>query len=142
MRMPITQVVKTVRVMNAVAAGTSVQNGTGVDMTGYDAVRFIALIGTLTATQVTSLKAQDSSDNSTFADITSGATTAMADGDSNKMLVCDVIRPAKRYVRPVLSRATANAVIDGIIAELYQTRALPVTADASVSKSVTVGPLA
>lgn len=142
MRMPHSQVVKTSRVMNAVAAGTSSQNSSSVDMTGYDAVRFVALLGTLTATQVTSLKLQHSDDNSSFSDVTNGGTAAMADGDSNKMLVAEYVRPSKRYVRAVVVRGTANAVIDGVIAEQYQTRALPVTADASVSKSVTAGPAA
>jgi len=44
------------------------------------------------------------------------------------MLVLDVYRPAKRYVRPVVLRATANAVIDGVIAIQYKGGKLPLAA--------------
>lgn len=131
--------VKTVRVSNAVAAGATDSNGTGVDMTGYDAVRFIALLGTLTATQVTDLKAQQSDDDGSsdaYSDIEGSATDPMDDADDNDMLITDIIRPTKRYVRPVVERGTANAVIDGVIAELYRARDLPVTQDATVIEVV------
>lgn len=107
------------RVMNAVAAGTSDQNSDSVDMAGFDGVLFIALLGTLTATQVTKLTAQHSADDSTFAAITGGSTDAMADADSNKLLFVDVYRPQNRYVRAVVDRGTANAVIDGVLAIRY-----------------------
>lgn len=134
----LTNGVKTVRVQNAAAAGTSSLNGTAVDMQGYDGVRAIYAIGTLTATQVTSLKAQDSADNVTFADIAGATTSAMADADSNKLLVLDVYRPVHRYVRFVLVRATANAVVDGGVAEQYRVRKAPVTADTTVSQQAVV----
>ena len=126
------------RVSNAAAAGTSNINCTSVDMAGYDKVTFIASFGTLTATQVTGLKLQESSDNSSFADVTSGATAAMADGDSNKVLMATYSRPAKRYVRVVVTRGTANAVVDGVIALQYSARTIPVTQSSNVSASVTV----
>lgn len=109
------------RPINATAAGTSAVNGSTVDMTGFDSVLFIAAIGTLTATQVTSLKAQGgaASNGSDAADITGANTSAMADGDSNKLLVLDVVRPQFRYVRPVVVRGTANAVVDGCVAIQY-----------------------
>lgn len=131
----LSDVVKTVRVMNAVAAGTTDQNGTGVDMQGYDAVRFVAGFGTLTATQVTSLKAQQSSDNGSsdaYADIEGSDTGNAGDDDDNDLLITDLIRPTERYVRPVVLRETANAVIDFVIAELYRARDIPVTQDATV----------
>ena len=114
------------RVVNATAAGATDVNGTGVDMQaggGADGVMFIASIGTLTATQVTQMKAQVSSDDDvadTYADLKNSQTDAMADGDSNKVIVLDVFQPPERYVRPVLERATANAVIDGIVAIRYR----------------------
>jgi hypothetical protein len=54
---------KITRVLNAVAAGTTNQNTSSVDMTGWDSVEFVAHLGALTATQVTKLKAQTSSDD-------------------------------------------------------------------------------
>ena len=49
---------KMIRVSNAVAAGTTDVNCTGVDTANFESVEFVAAFGTLTATQVTQLKAQ------------------------------------------------------------------------------------
>ena len=109
------------RSLNAVAAGTTDQNGAGVDMQadgGYDGVTFIAAFGTLTATQVTQIKAQQSDDDGSTDDYTDLAGTLvgpLADGDSNKLLVLEIFRPTKRWVRCVVDRGTANAVIDGVV---------------------------
>jgi hypothetical protein len=134
----LTERTRTVRVMNAVAAGTTNQNGTAVDMLAggqFRGVRFTALFGALTATQVTSLKVQGSADNITFSDLAGTNTAALADGDGNKMLISEVYRPTYRYVRPVVLRATANAAIDGVIAELFEPGTEPTTQDTSVSAS-------
>lgn len=123
------------RVLDAVAAGTTVQNGTGVDMSGYDGVLFVLTVGTLTATQVTALKAQQSSDDGsadTYADIEGSLVGPLGDDDDNDMLVLDVFRPEEQYVRPVVNRATANAVIDGVIAIRYKAKDLPVIQGARV----------
>lgn len=130
--------IKITRVSNAAAAGTSDVNGTGVDMQGFDGVLFVAALGALSATQVTSLKAQSSSDDGStdaYADISGAVTAAAADGDSNKLLVLDVHHPLERYVRPVLDRGTANAVLDGIIAIQYRGNR-PTTNGSTVSSAV------
>lgn len=125
------------RVMNAVAADTSDQNSSIVDMQGYEGVLFVASFGTLTATQVTSLKAQQDTDSAggTMADLTGTSVGPLADGDSNKVLVLDVYRPLERYVRCVVDRGTANAVIDSVIAIQYGARKAPVTQGSTVSAS-------
>ena len=125
------------RVMNSVAAGTTVQNGTTVDMQDFDGVMFVAAFGALTATQVTSLKAQqgDQSDGSDGTDLTGSLVGPLDDADGNKVLVLDVYRPQKRYVRPVVNRATANAVIDGVTAFRYHGRKLPIAQGATVAAS-------
>lgn len=124
---------KTTRVSNAVAAGTTSVNCTSVDMLGFEAVRFTALFGTLTSTQVTSIKAQGSDDNSTFTDLAGTAVGPLADADSNKALILDLFRPKYRYIRLVVVRGTANAVIDGVLADQYLASREPVTQDTSVS---------
>lgn len=127
--------IKVTRVMNAVAAGTSDQNGATLDMQGFDGVLFVASFGTLTATQVTAIKAQQgaASDLSDAADLAGTLTGPMADGDSNKLLCLDVYRPQERYVRCVVDRGTANAVIDGVIAIQYKGSKLPITQGTTVS---------
>lgn len=123
--------IKVTRVMNAVAAGTTNQNGSTLDMSGWDGVLFVAQLGTLTATQVTGLKAQQgaAANMSDAADLLGTAVGPMADGDSNKCLVLDIYRPQERYVRCVVTRGTANAVIDGVMAIQYRGRKAPVTQD-------------
>lgn len=129
----ITPNVKTIRVSNAVAAGTTDIDCTAVDMQGFDSVRFIALFGTATTTHVTKLVLKQSDDNSTWSNaIQTG--TQMADGDSNKMLIAEVNAPGARYVRCTVDRGTANIVIDGVIAELFNAARVPVIQDASVSQ--------
>ena len=127
--------------VNATVAGTTVVNGTAIDTQGYDGVAFVCSLGALTATQVTSLKAQqgDLANGSDAVDIAGAATAAAADADSNKLLVVDVRRPTHRYVRPVVLRATANAVINSVIAILYRGAVAPSVQDAAVvSQSVAV----
>lgn len=127
---------KITRVENAVAAGTDDTTASdAIDMSGYDGVVFIALFGTLTASQVTSMKAQQdtASAMSTAADLEGSSVGPLADDDDNQCLVLDVYRPRERYVRVVITRATANAVIDGVIAIQYRSRKGPVTQDASVA---------
>lgn len=130
----ITNAVKTIRVMNAVAAGITDQNSSIVDMKGFGGVRFVALFGALTATQVTQIKVQQDTDSAggTMADLAGTNTGPLADADGNKMLITEIIQPRERYVRCVVDRGTANAVIDGVIAELFGPAAEPVAKDATV----------
>lgn len=126
--------VKVTRSLNAVAAGTSVQNGAALDMSGYDGVMFIAAFGTLTAGAVTGLKAQQDtvSGMGSAADL-AGSLVSVADSNSNKVAILDVFRPLERYVRPVVTRGTANAVIDGVIAIQYKGDKRPSVQDATVA---------
>lgn len=147
------------RQINATAAGVTVLTGAALDMQGFDGVLFVAAIGTLTATQVTFLGAQDSPDGTTWGAVGTAAaptnllttlpsggiggvltgvqaavnivTAAMADADSNKLLVLDVFRPLQRFVRAVLYRGTANAVLDGLVALQYGAKKEPTTMDSS-----------
>ncbi len=127
---------KIIRVMNAKAAGETAQDGTTVDMQNFEGVLFVALFGTLTATQVTSIKAQQSTVKASgFSDLEDTKVGPLADDDGNKALVLDVKRARERYVRLVVSRATANAVIDGVIAIQYGPRKAPTAHDSTVVAS-------
>lgn len=127
---------KIIRVMNAVAAGTSAQTSSAVDMRGWESVEFVAMFGTATTTHVTKLKAQQSSDDAAadaYADLASSLTSQMADGDSNKIARLEVVKPRERYVKCQIVRGTANIVIDGMIAILSGPHNEPITQDATVS---------
>ncbi len=132
--------VKITRVENAGAAGTTALNSDGVDMQGFDGVIFVAAVGALTATQTTSLKLQSSSDDAVgdaYADISGAATSDFGDDDDNGLAFVDLINPPERYVRAVLVRGTANAVLDSIIAIQYHAHNKPTTQDATVIVSDT-----
>lgn len=119
-----------------VAAGTSDQNGNIEDMSGYDGIRFIYAMGTITGSAVTSLKVQQGavSNMSDAADLL-GTDVTIADTDDDSLIIVEVWKPRERYVRPVLLRGTANAVIDFGIAEKYGAYKFPVTQDADVAAS-------
>lgn len=125
--------VQITRVMNGVVAGTDdTQSGTVLDMANWDGVVFIGLIGAITATGTATLQAQQGTlaNGSDMATLT-GDVDYTAD-DGNKAAVLDVYRPQERYVRAQIVRATANVVIDGVIAIQYKGRKGPVTNGATV----------
>lgn len=124
----------------AVAATTDLA-GSFVDMKGFDGVLFVALTGDVTDTSALALKAsQNTIDSATgAAELVGGASfTAGATNADNKALVLDVYKPRERYVRPILKRGTANAVVNGIIAIQYSARSMPTTQDASVIASALI----
>lgn len=120
------------------AAGTTDVNCTGVEMAGASGIIFVAAMGTITAAAVTSLIAEDSDDDSTYAAIT-GATVTIADDDDNKLAILDVRNVnKKKYIRCTVDRATQNAVVEQVIAIRYNLPASPATAHATVITPVSV----
>ena len=134
-----TNVTKVIRVKNAVAAGTSNQSTTAVDTAGYQGCRFIAAFGTLTATAVTSVKvtqADDSGISVNAEDLAGSGISLTPSTDDNKVVIVDVYRPSRRYLQLTILRGTANAVIDGVVAELYEGRLSPIAKDTTVKGQV------
>ena len=128
--MNLSKAAKVSRVMNAVAAGTSDQNSSSVDMKGFDACQFVVAFGAITASAVTSVHVETSSDDSTFNDL-EGTNVAVADDDGNQLVIVEVDCPQERYLRVVVDRGTQNAVIDGAIAFQHKADTEPVTHDTS-----------
>lgn len=127
------------KVLVATAAGTAdTLNGDILDLQGFDSVCLIAILGDCANTAVGTLKAYcgdaaalgDGAYKTATATVTADATSA-----DNKLLVLDVVKPGKRYVRADLVRATANLVVDGIIAIRYNAISVPVTQPADVVHS-------
>ena len=126
--------VKVTRVSNAVAAGTTDVECTGVNMAGFHSVTFMAAFGTITANAVTSVKAQGSSDDGstdTYSDL-EGTSITVADDDDNQVVLLEVVQPTKQYIRLVVDRGTQNAVVDGVFAFQTGARSGPVTQPTSV----------
>lgn len=125
----------------AVAAGVTTVNGTGVSMAGYEGVMFIVVLGDVTATSVLTLKAQTCTDSggTGAADITGATIAAAAAGATDtddKVLILDVKAASGSFIRPVLTRATANAVVECILAIRYGYKKPPVAQAISVGTKV------
>ena len=144
--MNLSNTIKTVRVMpdgtnyNA-AAGSSAATSEYIDTGGYEGVRLMIGLGAVVSGAVTSVKVSqcDTSDG-TYADLL-GSSITVADTADFKVAVIDIYLPRERYLKVVTSRATQNATVDFITAELYGTRKQATTDDATViSREIHVSP--
>lgn len=129
----LSNLVSAIRVSNAVAAGTTDVTSSVIDMQGYEGALIIFAFGTITASAVTSVKAQQSSDDGavdTYADLL-GTSITVADDDDNQIVILDVYQPRERYLKGIIDRATQNAVVDGIFVLRYGSSKVPATDDAS-----------
>jgi hypothetical protein len=125
------------------AAGTTLITSSAVDTYGYRGCCFVVPLGTITAGAVTSLKVQQSSDDAvtdTYDDLT-GSNQVIADTDDDKLRYVDIYNPGKRYLKLLLSRATQNATIGGIIVILYNAKNKPTTQGANVSGENFLAPI-
>lgn len=125
---------KVTRAMNAVAAGTTDQTSTWIDMANFDGIMFLINFGTITSGAVTSVKLQGATDSSgTGATDLTGTAITVADTDDNKIAILDLYQPDRtyRYIAAYVDRGTQNAVIDGIQAIQYAPRNVPTTHDST-----------
>lgn len=137
------------RVGNSAVAGTTDQDGTVLDMSGYDSVMFIAAVGDVTSGSVLELQVFGNTASSTSSptpvemtdDNTDG--TAGASDYDNKLFIVDISRwdHAYRYCFPRLRIDTQNAVTDGLIAIQYNSRSVPVTQGSTVIQSALLSAL-
>jgi len=127
------------KVLVATVAGTNdTLSGDILDLADCDSVCGIAILGDVTATSVVTLKAYTGNEaalgDGTYETVTATVTATDTNAD-DKLLVLDVIKPGKRYCRFDLVRATANAVVDGVIAARYNFRVIPTTQGTDVVDS-------
>lgn len=130
-----------ITVVAAAAAAATTEIVTDVlDMAGYEGVMYVALLGDVTTGSVLTLTAKGNTANSTSSPtpITQGATSAFTAGATDadsKILMVDVSKHTLRYAFASLTRATANAIVGGIIAIQYGAHDKPTAHDASVIAS-------
>ena len=124
------------------ASSSAGRNGNSIDMLGWDGCDFILEVGDIAATGTMNAKVQK--DTATgFAsptDITGAAITALGATDDNKTFVISVCEPNERFLRIVVTAATA-ASISGATAIRWRRHGgggLPPTQ--SASEIITVGP--
>lgn len=138
--MNLSKEIKVTVVEAAASAGTSTLTTDVLDMSGYEGVLFLAMLGDVTDTSVLTLTVKGNSANSTSSPTpvtqkASDAFTASATSADSKVIFVDVYKPTLRYMFAELTRATANAVVGGIIAIQYGATSKPTTQDASVIAS-------
>lgn len=130
-----------ITVVEAAAAAAQTELVTDVlDMSGYEGVIFIAMLGDVSDTSVLTLTVKGNSANSVSSPspITQKATDAFTAGAAtadSKVIAVDVYRPTLRYIFGSLTRTAANAVVGGIIAIQYGAHNKPTTQDTSVIAS-------
>lgn len=133
---------------DGVIAGSSIDNDSDIiDMTGFEGVVFITPILDSVATGVATMTVEQNTANSTsgMAALAGGVATATsgANDDLNgKVLVIDVYRPRKRYLRVNRISATANIAYGDVIAIQYAARNHPVAQAAAevAASSIVVSP--
>lgn len=127
------------KMLDDTAAGTDdTINGDILDLQNCDSITGIVGLGDVANTAVVTLKAYtgDESDLSDGAyESVTATVTADATSADNKLLILDVIKPGKRYVRFDVVRATANAEIDAGVSIRYNYRAMPTTQPSDVVNS-------
>ena len=123
---------KFTRVITAQAAGQGDVNSTVLDMAGFDHVSFEVALGTLSGGSVVTVKIQEAVDLAFTIplDLTDTAVD-VADTESDKIVLTGVIEPTEQFVRCVVTRATADAVVDSGVGIQHHARDLEVTQDAT-----------
>lgn len=132
--------IKIIPVEPAAAAGQTTLTTDVVDTQGFDSVAFVVYLGDVTDTSVLTLTAKTNTANSTSSPTPttlSQTVTFTADATSadSKLLILDLHKPRDRYVFATLARGTANAVVNGILAVLYNAHQCPVTQSTDVIAS-------
>lgn len=128
---------------HAVAGTTDTLTTNSIDTQGWGTVRFIVSMGAITGSGTCAVKAQSSSDDAStdaFADITGATmTTFSGSGDSDKISILEIhVNKAERYIKLLFTRATANVVIESLIAELGNRNGLLPVAKSTLTDSLTV----
>jgi len=122
-------------------AGTTDIEGTILDMSGFDGVLMLVRMGTITATAVTSIKAQSGTDDtmSDAADL-EGTSQSIAADDDDETFYIDLRAPKERYVRLYVDRGTANAVVASAEYIQYKAHVLVTSHGTGVSGEAHVTP--
>lgn len=115
------------------ASGTTNIVGATLDMSNYEGVLMVVPFGPITSGAATSIKAQqgDASDLSDAADIV-GTSQTVADDADNTTFYIDLKKPASRYVRLYVLRATQASTCCGTYIQ-YGAASKPTTQGTSVS---------
>lgn len=117
----LTRIVEFTRVSSALIAGSTVHNVTAYDMSGYEGVAFLVNMGALTTGTVVNAHIEmATSSGGTYSDISGSAANLLSTQFSDDAwLITEAYRPRDRWVRCVIDRASANAVINSVMMARY-----------------------
>lgn len=121
--------------VNQVADTTDVITSDAVDAAGCEGVCFVVTLGAITATGTATCKLQQSSDDAVsdaYSDIEGSSKANSGDAATTKQIIIEIKNPQKRYLKLLITRATANVAVDSITALKFGNKVLPITDDASV----------
>ncbi len=123
--------VKLTLVNTAVAAAQNPIESAGVNMSDFEGVMFVVLVGAVTPPGVLTAAARVSDDNNgDYAAPASGAISTTANA-SGTFVIVNVYRPLHRYVECYLTIASANVAVGGILAIQYGPKKKPTVHDAT-----------
>lgn len=130
------------QVANAASAAQTDITCSAVDMLGYTACMIVVSLGTITSSGVPSVKLQQSSDDASADDYSDLAGSKVTGDDTmgNKLLVIDIHKPLKRYVKAIVSRATANVAVNAVWAIQYNPDTVPAGAGSVTASKVLNSP--
>lgn len=97
--------VKVTKLADPTTAGTSTITSSSWDMQEYEGFVLLTAFGTAAANNT--VKIQDSSDNSTFADVANSSTV---NGTTDKNFAIEVYKPKNRYHQAVFARGTSTTI--------------------------------
>ena len=108
--------------------GSFVTSLTEIDMRGYSAARIIFHVGTVTGSGVITTRVKNSNTSGTYgAGTIDRVGTDVVGGTSDRLLIHDIRKPKRRFLRVDYQRTVANVVVNSIIVELYDAYEKPVT---------------
>ena len=120
-----------------VAASSTDWNHAGLDMRGYEGVRFVVGVdSTSTGAPNAQVEMAATSSFASAIDVAGSAaflTTGFSTGQATAVLITDVLRPMYRWVRLLVDRVTTGESIHFAIAEQYRPGLLPTTFSTAVN---------
>lgn len=127
MKFSLDEFIKAVVGLAPLSRTAATYNGTGIDRKGFEEALVVLNSGTNEATGTVDVKAQDSADNTTFADVTGAAFTQITTANDNNIYVGRLnLVGLKRYLRVVAVVANAACVFSVTI-NLGAAKQLPVS---------------
>lgn len=129
------------RVLGAVAAGHESKDCCEVDVSGFEGVRFVAFLGATSENSKARLRVLSSDTSCNYGEgsgakeIACSAQVIPGD-DDHKMIIIDIYRPCRRYLKATVLLSDGDTAIDGVIAECYRPLISPVKVDSSIAQQV------